>query len=273
VPAGSPPLVKLPPPLQSAFYLHASGEPVTLGKYDITCTSLNLPLQPIKCLGAGVGWECPSGFKVDPAAAAEPSSLPICRPRTDVCGAGPLLAAPATGGAIHVDVAASGSGADGSVVHPFPTLAAAVAAAPAHATILVAQGAYPGLFTTPSAASSPSSRLASFVLAARCGAPLVRLAALLRARPRFASQTELSRRSLVNNPGYAAGLNLNKPVTLRGRCPKLTTIFAADGPMLTVGLGADVTVTVRDLRIAGPGAVCRCRARRRPRYRACSSTA
>jgi hypothetical protein len=51
----------------------------------------------------------------------------------------------------------------------------------------------PGLFTTPSAASSPSSRLASFVLAA-----------LLRARPRFASETELSRRSLVNNPGYAA---------------------------------------------------------------------
>jgi predicted membrane channel-forming protein YqfA (hemolysin III family) len=61
---------------------------------------------------------------------------------------------------------------------------------------------YPGLFTTPSAASSPCSRLASFVLAARCGAPLVRLAALLRARPRFASETELSRRSLVNNPGY-----------------------------------------------------------------------
>jgi hypothetical protein len=63
--------------------------------------------------------------------------------------------------------------------------------------------AQPGLFTTPSAASSPSLRLASFVLAARCGAPRVRLAALLRARPRFASETELSRRSLVNNPGQA----------------------------------------------------------------------
>jgi hypothetical protein len=66
----------------------------------------------------------------------------------------------------------------------------------------VVRPGYPGLFTTPSAASSPSLRLASFVLAARCGAPRVRLAALLRARPRFASETELSRRSLVNNPGY-----------------------------------------------------------------------
>jgi hypothetical protein len=34
--------------------------------------------------------------------------------------------------------------------------------------------AYPALFTTPSAASSPSSRLASFVLAAHCGALALR---------------------------------------------------------------------------------------------------
>jgi hypothetical protein len=73
---------------------------------------------------------------------------------------------------------------------------------PDHARRRSNPGPYPALFTTPSAASSPSSRLASFVLAARCGAPVVRLAALLRARPRFAAETELSRRSLVINPGY-----------------------------------------------------------------------
>lgn len=107
------------------------GETPTPGAAPGTCHALT-----------GVDWTCPPGFVIDGAAAVDPGAIAPCKPDPADCGIGKWGEPP--GGATplrYVDAAAK-PGGDGSQTQPHRDLAAAIAAAPAGACLLLAAGEY-----------------------------------------------------------------------------------------------------------------------------------
>jgi hypothetical protein len=123
---------------------------------SVPCADEEIGLPDGSCIRPGIApEECGEGFAHDGGDACAPLLPPeacptgliavpgdtACRP-VATCGRGKWGDVPIDGGTVHVDASYAGGGSDGSAARPFPTLAAAYAAAAPGALIAIAEGKY-----------------------------------------------------------------------------------------------------------------------------------
>lgn len=115
-----------------------SGAPTFCTPFDVACNGTYGATVPAGCVGAGVPWQCPTGFVSASPPAGSTALLGPCAPAPADC-AEPAV----TGPAVYVNpaAAAGGTGTKGS---PFASLGDGLAAVPSGGTVVLAAGTYGG---------------------------------------------------------------------------------------------------------------------------------
>ena len=142
--AGVPELAPLPPPEQTRFCGGGATPTRLCGADEAGCGPGKMPDPDAaeSCIPVGAPWLCPPGFVGDPAATPAPGGGTLCKPDPADCGDDPF--AGITDGPGHVFVEAlAAAGGDGTRAKPLKTLAAAIKAAGAGGTVVLAAGTYP----------------------------------------------------------------------------------------------------------------------------------
>lgn len=231
------------------------------------CAAGTLAQQDGSCLPAGVA-ACAEGFAPDGAGGCEvvlpPSSCdpgqmavpgdPACR-LVSSCDAGPYGDAPEEPGTQHVDAAYTGGQNDGTLAHPWTTIAQGIGAAQAGAVVAVAAGVYPEVVRLSKSVrlwGRCASRVEVGTVALMVSDVEVHALASKSAVLAYKGQRLLADRLWVHDtPGFGFGVDSGAEATLRD-----SLVEGANGTGVAL-LGGDLRMErtlVRDTKVDADGA-------------------
>ena len=143
-PAGTPPLVALPPTTETSFCTDEGGHTAICDPAPGSCGKGAMPGPDGQCLSVGVPWLCPPGFAVDPPGPGSDAGPARCKPDPSDCPADPFGDVVEGADVAFVDASAA-PGGDGSRAAPWRSLADAITATTVH-VVAIAAGTYVGPF-------------------------------------------------------------------------------------------------------------------------------